>query len=107
VPAPGLWLITDPDGTVVLDAWVIDPTARPAALSAAAAALCVALTTLGTATGGGPVEMTRLTAVPGETSVPATGFCAITAPDGTDALDPLVIVPVVNPALLSAIDAAD
>ena len=35
------------------------------------------------------------------------GSVAITAPDGTDPLDPLVIVPVVNPALASAIEAAD
>src|SRR6185295_6102001 len=50
VPADGLWLITDPDGTVVLDAVVTAPTVRPAAVIAAVAADRVVLTTFGTAT---------------------------------------------------------
>ena len=50
------------------------PTTRPAPVIALVAAACVRLTTFGTATSGGPVDTTRLTALPDATCVPATGF---------------------------------
>src|SRR5438874_790763 len=49
-PATGDWLITDPAGTVMLDAVVTAPTVRPAVVMALEAAACVRLTTFGTAT---------------------------------------------------------
>src|SRR5712671_5840624 len=49
-PAAGDWLITEPGGTVMLDAVVIAPTVRPAIVMALDAAACVRPTTLGTAT---------------------------------------------------------
>jgi hypothetical protein len=39
-PAAGSWLMTDPLGTVMLDAVVIAPTVRPTAVSALLAAAC-------------------------------------------------------------------
>src|SRR4051812_16572105 len=48
VPEAGVWLITDPDGTVMLAAVVTEPTVRPALVMALLAAACVMLTTLGT-----------------------------------------------------------
>src|SRR3954465_12077516 len=82
VPATGVWLITDPDGTVVLDAVVIAPTVRPAFAIAALAAVCVRPVTLGTATCGRPEETTSATALPMFTCVPATGVRLITDPAG-------------------------
>src|SRR5919198_330350 len=64
LPDVGVWLITDPVGTVVLDALVTVPTVRPADVIVLVAAACVKLTTFGTATCGGPLETTRLTALP-------------------------------------------
>ena len=78
VPAAGFWLMTEPAGTVVLDAVVIVPTVRPAPVIAAVAAACVRLTTFGTATCGRPVETTSATALPVATCVPAVGFWLIT-----------------------------
>src|SRR5207245_1486832 len=56
VPATGFWLITAPDGTVVLDALVTGPTVRLAPVIALVAVACVLPTTFGTPTsaGGGP-----------------------------------------------------
>ena len=56
--------MTDPLGTVMLDAEEIAPTVRPAAVIALVAAACGWLTTLGTATCGSPEEMTSATALP-------------------------------------------
>src|SRR4051812_18138965 len=48
VPAIGVWLITDPDGTVRLDTRVTVPTVSPAATMALLAAVCVNPATFGT-----------------------------------------------------------
>src|SRR5215470_14396460 len=64
VPAVGFWLMTDPDGTVVLDAVVTVPTVNPAFVITVEAAACVRPTTFGTATCGGPDETTSATALP-------------------------------------------
>src|SRR3954454_21910846 len=74
VAAVGFWLITDPDGTVVLDAVVTVPTVRPAVVIADVAATCVWPTTSGTATCGAPDETTSATALPTFTCVAAVGF---------------------------------
>ena len=66
--------MTDPAGTVRLEAVVTVPTVRLAAVSALDAAACVRLTTFGTATCGSPEETTRATAVLMTTSAPAAGF---------------------------------
>ena len=74
MPAAGFWLITDPAGTVVLDAVVTAPSVRPALVIAVVAAACVWPTTFGVATCGSPVETTSATALPVATCVPAAGF---------------------------------
>ena len=66
--------MTDPAGTVVLDAVVIAPIVNPADVIALVAAVCVNETTLGTATIGGPDDTTSATALPCTTCVPAAGF---------------------------------
>ena len=97
-PAAGLWLITRPAGTVSLDALPIVPGNSPAPVMAASAADCVRFVTLGTVTsGGGPDEMTRLTLVPPDTFVLATGLWLITSPAATVVLDAVVIAPTLSP----------
>ena len=62
VPAIGVWLITEPDGTVALELVVMVPTVRPAPVIALVAAACVWFTTLGTDHGrrsGGDHERDR------------------------------------------------
>ena len=59
---------------MVLDAVVTVPTVRPAVVIADVAAACVRPTTFGTATCGGPDEMTKATALPTFTCVAAVGF---------------------------------
>src|SRR6516162_11392039 len=59
VPAVGLSLITEPEGTVWLDCCVTVPTTSPAPVIAAAAAVCVMLTTFGTVTAGLNVAVTN------------------------------------------------
>src|SRR6185503_1348989 len=98
VPAAGVWLITDPAGTVVLDAVVTVPSVRPAPVIAAVAAACAWPTTFGVATCGRPLETTSATAVPVATCVPAAGSWLMTDPDGTVVLDAVVTVPSVRPA---------
>src|ERR687886_1637501 len=98
--------MTDPAGTVVLDAVVIAPTVNCALVIAVLAAACVSPTTFGTATCGGPDDTTRATAVPMTTSVPAAGFWLITDPGGTVVLEVVVIAPTVNCALVIAAVAA-
>ena len=66
--------MTEPAGTVALDAVVTVPTVKPALVMAVVAAACVRFTTFGTATSGGPVETTKATAAPGALCVPAAGF---------------------------------
>src|SRR6185503_337525 len=87
VPAVGVWLMTEPAGTVELDAVVTAPTVRPAPVIALLAAACVRPTTFGVATCGGPDETTSATALPVTTSVPALGVWLMTEPAGTVVLD--------------------
>src|SRR3954464_14578221 len=63
-PAAGLWLITVPDGTVMLDVVLIAPTVRPMLVNALDAFASDWLVTSGTATCGRPEETTRFTAAP-------------------------------------------
>src|SRR3954466_2528021 len=73
-PAAGSWLITEPDGTVMLDVVLIAPTVRPMLVSALDALAWAWLVTSGTATCGKPEEITSATALPTTTSAPAAGF---------------------------------
>src|SRR4051812_36221209 len=98
VAAVGFWLITDPDGTVVLDAVVTVPTTRPAPVIAVVAPACVRPTTLGTATCGGPDETTSATALPAATCDPAIGVWLMTTPAGTVLLADVVMPPRTRPA---------
>src|SRR6186997_529362 len=98
--------MTDPAGTVVLDAVVTAPTVRPAFVIAVVAAACVRPTTFGVATCGSPDETTSATALPVVTCVPPTGVWLITEPAGTVVLDAVVTVPTVSPALVIAVVAA-
>jgi hypothetical protein len=66
--------MTLPEATVLLDCVVTVPSVRPAEVIEAVAAAWVRPTTLGTETGAGPLETTRLTAEPLATLVPAEGF---------------------------------
>src|SRR5262245_18084627 len=106
VPLVGVWLITDPDGTVVLDAVVTVPSVRFAFVIAVVAAAWVRPTTFGTATCGGPLDTTRFTALPVTTCVPLVGVWLITDPDGTVVLDCVVTVPSVRFAFVIAVVAA-
>src|SRR6185503_4739641 len=99
--------MTVPHGTVVLDAVVTVPRARPALAINVVAAACVWPTTFGAATWGGPDETTVDTALLTATCVPAAGFWLLTAPAGTVVLDAVVTVPSVRPApLIAAVAAA-
>src|SRR4029078_11502830 len=73
VPLSGVWLMTEPAGTVLLVAVVTVPTTRPAFVIAVVAAACVRPTTLGPATRSRPEETTSATALPTLTGVPLTG----------------------------------
>src|SRR4051794_23075370 len=73
-PAAGFWLITEPDGTVMLEVVLIAPTVRPMLVSALDAVACGWLVTSGTATCGKPEEITSATALPTTTSAPAAGL---------------------------------
>src|SRR5262245_3240727 len=94
--------MTEPAGTVVLDAVVTVPSVRFEPVSTVVAAACVKPTTFGTATCGGPLDTTRFTALPDATCVPAAGFWLITDPAGTVVLEAVVIVPAVRFAAASA-----
>src|SRR6267142_1346828 len=106
VPAVGDWLITDPAGTVVLEAVVTAPSVRFAPVIALVAAASVNPTTFGTATCGGPLETTSVTALPCVTCVPAAGDWLITDPAETVGLDAVVTVPSVRFAPVTALVAA-
>src|SRR5258705_4901612 len=95
-----------PAGTVVLDAVVMAPTAKPAEVMAADAAACVNPATFGTATSGRPDETTRAIAEPTAICVPAAGFSLMTAPAGTVVLDVVVTLPTVRLAAAIAVVAA-
>src|SRR3954467_14511204 len=73
-PAAGLWLMTLPDGTVMLVAVVMVPTTSCAVVIAVVAAAWVRPTTPGALTCGRPVETVSATALPTTTSAPAAGF---------------------------------
>ena len=90
-----------------LGALPIVPGNSPAPVMAASAADCVRFVTLGTVTsGGGPDEMTRLTLVPPDTFVLATGFWLITSPAATVVLEAVVIAPTLSPtAVICAVAA--
>src|SRR6476646_10083620 len=98
--------MTDPGGTVVLDAVVTVPTVRPAVVIADVAATCVRPTTFGTATCGGPDETTSATALPVATWVTAGALVWTTDTAGQRVLAEVVIVPTVNPALVIHVVAA-
>src|SRR3954447_20223339 len=106
VPAEGVWLITDPTGTIVLDTVVMAPAVRPAVVIAVVAPACVRPTTLGTATCASPDETTSETALPVPTCAAAAGLWLITDPAGTVALDAVVTVPRMRPAFVIAVVAA-
>src|SRR4051794_19316884 len=98
--------MTEPTGTVVLDAVVMAPTVNSAPVMAALAAACVCPTTFGTATCGKPDEMTSATALPVVTCVPAAGDSLITEPAGTVVLDAVVTAPTVRFTPVIAVVAA-
>src|SRR5689334_4744720 len=98
VPAVGVSLMTMPAATVVLGWNVIAPTVRPAPVSDVVAAAWVRPTTLGTVTGGRPLETTRLTAEPTSTVAAAAGSWLMTTPTGTVLLLCCVITPATRPA---------
>src|SRR5580765_1740998 len=98
--------MTEPAVTVALDAVLTVPTVKPAPVMAVVAAACVRFTTFGTATGGGTVETTKATAVPGALCVLGVGFGLMAQPSGTVALDAVVTVPTVKPAPVMAVVAA-
>src|SRR5215813_13604697 len=106
VAAAGVWLITEPAATVVLDCCVTVPTTRFAFVIAVVAAVCVRPTTFGTATCGGPDDTTRFTELPTVTWVAAAGVWLMTEPAGTVVLDCCVIVPTTRPAFVIAVVAA-
>src|SRR4051812_30702863 len=98
--------MTDPDGTVVLDAVVTVPTKRPTLLIAVDAAACVSPTTFGTVTCGCPDDTTSATALPVATWTPADGVWLITDPAGMIVFDTVVTAPSVRPVLVIAVLAA-
>ena len=98
--------MTDPAGTVRLDAVVTAPTVREAAAIALDAAACVKLTTSGTVTSPDPDDTVNATALPGSTGRPVAGLEAITKPAGTLALDAVVTAPTERPAAMIAALAA-
>ena len=104
LPAVGVWLMTSPDGTVVLDWLETVPTTSPALFSRVVAYAWVMPTTFGTDTL--PLETTRFTAEPASTAVPADGLSLMTLPEGTVVLDCVVTVPTVSPAAVIALLAA-
>src|SRR3954471_2781910 len=73
-PAAGDWLMTLPDGTVMLDAVVIVPTTSCAVVIAVVAAACANPTTAGVLTCGRPDETVSAIALPTRTSALAVGF---------------------------------
>src|SRR6476661_2369547 len=95
--------MTEPDGTVVLEAVDTLPTTSPAFVIAVVAAACVTPTTLGTATFGGPDDTTIATALPLAARAKAAGVWLSTMPDGTVVLDAVVTSPTMNPASVNVV----
>src|SRR5687767_1858944 len=106
VPPTGLWLMTNPAGTVSLDAVETLPMTRPTAVIALPAAACVRFTTAGTDTSGRPDETTSVTAVPETTDVPASGLWLMTLPAGTVRLAAVLIAPAASPDVVIMLIAA-
>src|SRR4051812_23098146 len=98
--------MTDPAGTVMLDAVAIVPTTSCAVVIAVVAAACVNPTTAGVLTCGRPVETVSATALPTTTSAPAAGLWLMTLPDGTVMLVAVVMVPTTSCAVVIAVVAA-
>src|SRR3954451_25215734 len=71
VPAEGGWVMSELDGTGILESVLIAPLVRQALVSMLDAIACVGLVTLGTPTCGRPDEITRAPALPTMTSAPA------------------------------------
>src|SRR5262245_46113161 len=86
VPAAGLWLTTEPVGTVTLCAPPIVPTANAADCKRADADDSARPVTSGTVTRRGPRETVRSTVEPSGTDAPGPGICATTDPAGAAAL---------------------
>jgi hypothetical protein len=106
VPPAGLWLMTVPEGTVLLDSMVTVPTTRPAPMIAVVAAAWVFPTTLGTVAPAGPDDTMRFTAEPLATEAPPAGLWLMTVPEATVLLDSVVTVPTMRPAPVIAVAAA-
>src|SRR4051812_24380210 len=106
VPAPGDWLMTQPAGTVTLDAAVMVPTASCALVINVVASASVNPTTAGALTCGRPVDTVSAIALPTTTSAPAAGDWLMTLPDGTVMLYVVVIVPSTSCAVVIAVVAA-
>ena len=98
--------MTMPLATVLLEVVVTVPTTRPTPVMADVAIACVSPTTFGTDTCAGPVEITRFTAEPTLTLVPAVGLSLITLPAATVLLDCCVTVPSTKLALVIVVVAA-
>src|SRR3954466_54558 len=94
-----------PFATVALACVVIVPTVKPAAVNVVDAAAWVLFVTSGTTTGGGPLEITSATAVPGATDALASGVWLMIRSFATVALDCVVIAPPVSPAAANVADA--
>src|SRR3954465_146816 len=105
-PAVGFWLMTDPAGTVMLDAVVIVPSTSCAVVSAGVAAACVSPTTFGALTCGRPVDTVSAIALPTTTSAPAAGDWLMTLPAGTVMLAAVEIVSTTSCAPVIAVVAA-
>src|SRR5262249_17927238 len=73
-PAAGFGEMREPLGPVALEALVTVPSTSPAPVIAVVAFACVEFTTFGTATGGGPDDTVRLTALPAITCKRAVGL---------------------------------
>ena len=101
-PAAGDELITLPEATVLLYAWVMVPVVRPADFRALLAAAWVIPMTLGTDTIWGPMETLNETAVPCATDAPAAGDVLTTSPAGTVVLLIFVTPPVFRPVAMTA-----
>ena len=81
-PPVGLWLITLPEGTVLLYALVTEPTISPAPVIAFCAAVWARPTTAGTVTGTGPADTQMSMAEPEASGTPLPGLCRKTSSSG-------------------------
>ena len=93
LPFGGVWLTTDPDGTVSLLTWSPSLTVRPASESALFAWSAGLPVKSVTAIGWRPLLTVTATAAPGLREVPAVGSCAMTCPAWTVSLNASVRSP--------------